>query len=55
MSCDLFDQVAGLRGDVGARVILDSLGPALACVTSPDDGVLFDVDTRADLQTDGEG
>ena len=55
LSRDLFDQVAQLRGDVGARGVLDSLGQALACVTSPDDGVLFDVDTRADLQTDGEG
>ena len=55
LSRDLFDQIAGLRGDVGARVILDGLGPALACVMSPDDGVLFDIDTRADLQKHGEG
>ena len=55
LSRDLFDQIAGLRGDVGARVILDSLGPALTLVMSPDDGILFDVDTRADLQKHGEG
>lgn len=38
-----------LQGDAGARAILQTLGPDLALVESPDDGVLFDVDTPGDL------
>lgn len=49
LSRTLFPQVLALRGDVGARAILDALGERLALVESPDDGVLFDVDARRDL------
>lgn len=45
----LFGDVGALRGDVGARPILQGLGAALALVEAPDDGVLFDVDVREDL------
>ena len=45
----LFQQLLSLRGDVGARAILDSLGDQLALVQAPDDGVLFDVDVPQDL------
>lgn len=45
----LFAEVAALAGDVGARPILQALGPRLALVEAPDDGVLFDVDERGDL------
>jgi molybdenum cofactor cytidylyltransferase len=46
---ELFPQLLALRGDQGARSILEALGPRLALVEAPDDGVLFDVDTPADL------
>jgi len=46
---ELFGEVAGLRGDVGARPILQALGARLALVDALDDGVLFDVDERGDL------
>lgn len=49
LSRQLFGEVAMLRGDVGARPILQALGARLALVPAPDDGVLFDVDERADL------
>jgi len=49
MSRSLFGDVAKLRGDVGARPILQALGARLALVDAPDDGVLFDVDERGDL------
>lgn len=45
----LFGDVAALRGDVGARPILQGLGARLALLEAPDDGVLFDVDVREDL------
>lgn len=38
-----------LKGDAGARAILRNLGPRLALVEAPGDGVLFDVDERGDL------
>lgn len=38
-----------LRGDAGARVILQDLGERLTLIEAPDDGVLFDVDERSDL------
>lgn len=44
-----FGQVAMLRGDQGARRIVDDLGSDLALIPSPDDGVLFDVDRPEDL------
>jgi molybdenum cofactor cytidylyltransferase len=47
---ELFSRILVLKGDAGARAILDSLGPALAKVEAPDDGVLFDVDRPGDLQ-----
>jgi len=45
-----FFELLRLRGDRGARRILEALGERLALVPAPDDGVLFDVDTPADLQ-----
>ncbi len=45
----LFPQLLALTGDAGARGVLQSLGDQLALVESPDDGVLFDVDTPGDL------
>lgn len=38
-----------LKGDAGARAVLKDLGDRLALVEAPDDGVLFDVDERRDL------
>jgi molybdenum cofactor cytidylyltransferase len=49
LSRELFPQLLALSGDQGARSILEALGPRLALVEAPDDGVLFDVDTPADL------
>lgn len=40
----LFPALNRLKGDVGARGVLETLGPGLALVQAPDDGVLFDVD-----------
>jgi len=42
----LFPEIGRLDGDRGARRLLEALGPRLARVAAPDDGVLFDVDTR---------
>ena len=39
-----------LQGDAGARAVLKDLGERLALVEAPDDGVLFDVDERGDLE-----
>jgi molybdenum cofactor cytidylyltransferase len=47
---DLFPEVMALRGDVGARIILDALGGRLALVEAPDDGVLYDVDAPEDVE-----
>ncbi len=49
LAAGLLPQLASLRGDAGARTILKDLGPRLAIVEAPDDGVLFDVDTPGDL------
>ena len=46
---DLFPALLALKGDEGARRILQGLGERLAFVEAPDAGVLFDVDERADL------
>jgi molybdenum cofactor cytidylyltransferase len=46
---ELFPQLLALTGDAGARGVLQGLGDRLALVESPDDGVLFDVDTPQDL------
>jgi len=48
---ELFPQLLALTGDAGARGVLQGLGDRLALIESPDDGVLFDVDRRSDLQT----
>ena len=45
----LLPALRDLRGDEGARAVLRGLGGRLALVEAPDDGVLFDVDTREDL------
>jgi molybdenum cofactor cytidylyltransferase len=45
----LFPDLLALAGDAGARRVLDRLGPELARVGAPDDGVLFDVDEPGDL------
>ena len=46
---DLIPALLSLRGDAGARAVLKDLGDRLALVEAPDDGVLFDVDERGDL------
>jgi len=46
----LFAELLALSGDQGARAVLQGLGPRLALVEAPDDGVLADVDTPADLK-----
>jgi molybdenum cofactor cytidylyltransferase len=46
----LFTALLALSGDEGARSFLDLLGDDLALIESPDDGVLFDVDLKADLR-----
>jgi molybdenum cofactor cytidylyltransferase len=45
----LFAEVAQLKGDVGARPILQQLGEAVTLVETDVDGELFDVDERGDL------
>jgi molybdenum cofactor cytidylyltransferase len=45
----LFPQILALTGDAGARGVLQGLGDQLALIESPNDGVLFDVDTPDDL------
>lgn len=49
LSRSLFAAAMALRGDTGARGLLEGLGDRLALVEAPDDGVLFDVDQPADL------
>ncbi len=46
---ELFATISTLTGDTGARPVLQALGARVALVESPDDGVLFDVDTPGDL------
>jgi molybdenum cofactor cytidylyltransferase len=46
---EVFGAISGLSGDTGARPVLQALGARVALVESPDDGVLFDVDTPGDL------
>lgn len=41
----LFQRLTALKGDRGARGLLEQLGPSLARIPSSDSGVLFDVDT----------
>jgi molybdenum cofactor cytidylyltransferase len=42
----LFPRLNALKGDRGARGLLEQLGPHLARIPCSDPGVLFDVDTR---------
>ena len=49
-SRSLFATLAGLSGDRGAGAVLDRLDARLARVDVDDDGVVFDVDHRADLE-----
>ncbi len=42
----LFPRLNALKGDRGARSLLERLGPSLALIPYSDSGVLFDVDTR---------
>ena len=46
----LFGALAGLDGDRGAGELLKTLGPSLAVIDAPDDGIHFDVDQPADLE-----
>ena len=45
----LFADLEVLDGDKGAGALLAGLGPALALVDAPDDGVHFDVDEPGQL------
>jgi molybdenum cofactor cytidylyltransferase len=45
----LFSRLVALKGDVGARDILDGLGERLVLVETDDPGVLADVDRPEDL------
>ena len=45
----LFPKLLALSGDKGARAILVGLGEGLVLIDAPDDGILFDVDERTDL------
>ncbi|MGO4572124.1 nucleotidyltransferase family protein [Microvirga sp. 2TAF3] len=45
----VFSQMAALTGDVGARKILDQLGPSVAAIPTGDPGVLLDIDVPEDL------
>ena len=49
IGAELVPQLLNLQGDAGARAVLKDLGERLALVAAPDDGVLFDVDTRDNL------
>lgn len=44
-----FEPLVSLTGDSGARGLLDTFPDQLTCVEVDDPGVLFDVDTAADL------
>ena len=45
----LFAELLNLQGDRGAGALLQRLGPAVASVDAPDDGVLYDIDRPEDL------
>jgi molybdenum cofactor cytidylyltransferase len=45
----LYPKLLALSGDRGAASVLRDLGPGLALIPAPDDGVLFDVDRPSDL------
>ncbi len=46
----LFPAFTALSGDRGGGAVLNALGEALALVETTDDGVLFDIDRREDLE-----
>lgn len=46
---DLIPRLLTLSGDAGARAVLKNLGDRLVRIEASDDGVLFDVDERGDL------
>lgn len=48
-SAALFPDLLALQGDRGARTVLERLGERLARVAVDDDGVVFDVDSPAQL------
>lgn len=48
-SAQWFDSLAGLTGDSGARGVLDAHADHLTRVEVDDPGIVFDVDTAADL------
>jgi molybdenum cofactor cytidylyltransferase len=48
-AASLIPQLMALRGDQGARRVLDRLGPALALVPTDDPGILLDIDEPSDL------
>lgn len=48
-SAALFPELLALRGDRGARAVLERLGERLERVAVDDDGVVFDVDSPAQL------
>jgi molybdenum cofactor cytidylyltransferase len=50
VSRELFDTLGRLAGDRGAGSVLDRLGDRLARVDVEDEGIVFDVDHRADLK-----
>ena len=49
LSSALFDELLALDGDRGAARVLAGLGDRLALIDTPDEGVLYDVDTPQDL------
>jgi molybdenum cofactor cytidylyltransferase len=49
-SAALFPQMLNLAGDQGAGGLLRALGEAVVRVAAADDGVLYDVDRREDLE-----
>lgn len=49
ISRSLFPRVRALRGDVGAKHVLEALGPGLVLIPTDEHGALFDVDRPSDL------
>ena len=49
-SRDAFPALLALRGDQGAREVLQSLGAKLGLVATLEAGVVMDIDTRGDLE-----
>ena len=46
---EMFESLACLKADQGARALLSTLGPRVAGVFTDDPGVVFDVDRPEDL------